>query len=367
MPTFSPYSGTLRAVGVLALGASSVVACSSEPGSGREAEDLSPGRASSALNSPGGPPPSAPTVYHHPGGSISCIASDGSNVFLYDANAGVVQAPLAGGSPVVLMSLQSSPLTCRGMTVAGNRVLWITSDTTLWEASVGSAGSGAKVITVFPPHKHGSGHEIFGLAANPGATDAYFVVNQLPDGSPFAFAEHCTLSATPACNMIGAPTVEASSIGPAVLYVGRYVLWNFGGNLTVFDAAFEQVVGHVPGLNTTQALFTDGTHVYWPTHPSGSTAVDFDSLEVSPTLGGPSLVSSLLPPTSIGLAADATYIYVADPTDQGIAAIPLANPTSRINLFNVGVNTLALPPLLATGGRLVGVAGTDTVWAEAAP
>jgi hypothetical protein len=372
MHTPSSGSRTVRTACILALGASSLLACSSQ----------SPSPPSESLGSPlvgdttflppsgsGGGPAQGTPISTDANGAISCLATDGTNVFWFDANAGILQAPIAGGgNPVVLMPLQNSPLVCRGMTVANGRVLWITSDTSIWGATVGSAGSGAKIVLVFPPRRHDNPlYQINGLAANPAGTDVYFVVNETPDGSRFVYPEHCSLSPAPTCAPVTQPTVFATPVGSNVLYVGNLVFWDYGNVLSVYSPASGKVQTFFGQGN----LVTDGNYVFFSMPGDGGTTESLHALQV--TQSGVSLSTTFavpfVPGGSVGLAADGKYLYTDAPgLVGGATGWSIAFPGAATTLTAVVPDFNVSPPAVVAGGYIAWVSPSgSTLYSEPTP
>jgi hypothetical protein len=364
MHTQSCASRTLRTACILTLGASSLVACSSRS-AGSPDESVGSQRAGDTMA----------TIYDHPGGSISCMASDGTNVYVYDGNYGVVQVPIAGGPQTLLMSLPSSSPVCEGMTVADHHVLWITSDTQISHATIDSALSGEKLLLAFPPPRLlGAFHVPSGLAANPSATDVYFVVTATIFGNSSTFPVHCTL-APAACSPMHSATENATAIGSNVLYVGNYVFLDYNNTLYTYSASpavggpaqfFGSETGSPQGNRN---ILTDGTSIYWG-QPGANNLIDFVQLQ-NPSVLQLNLLRSNLPFGTYGLAADSNYIYSWDPAIDLAFQTQIANPseTSAAGLSPVYPNLNVTPPLSAAGRHLVWVShdSDDAVYTVPTP
>jgi hypothetical protein len=242
------------------------------------------------------------------------------------------------------------------MTVANGRVLWITSDTTLWGANVGGGSSGAKIVLLFPPRRHDSAsYEINGLAANPAGTDVYFVVNETPDGSREVYPEHCSLSPTLSCAPLTSATLFATPVGSNVLYVGNFVFWDYGNTIFVYSPASRKVETFSGQGN----LVTDGNYVFFSLPGNGATSESLHALQVLPF--GVSLYTPFDdlfdPGGAVGLAADGNYLYttIATAGASGVWAWSIASPEAVIGLGEVIPDLDVSPPGVVGGGYIAWV------------
>jgi hypothetical protein len=289
----------------------------------------------------------------------SFIATDGVNVVWLDQQQGVLQAPIAGGTPIALTGVGTTSGTFAGLALANGLVAWTTSTPAIQVAVEGVARSQstAQLLASGTPQ---------GLALDPTAAIAYLDIQT----ATAANIDSCTLGSNVNCFSLSPWALSpASGSGNDVAANAKYIFATDSANGTVSRApvgnlSFSPIA---TGQDAPFRLALDATHVYWasaagtqanPTYTVRRTVQDNPSTpDVIDTGYG----------TIIDIATDGKYIYYVStigrvqyaPVDQSLRPQPLPAP---------GQTSLSVYAVAAGGGAVLWFDGSNpTIYGVASP